>query len=160
MGACRRSRGGREEAAGPGGEAAIAEAGGRTVGRGGTSESCGAGAASKTARPQRASDGVAVEGSACCPGRPGSGRCSSNSRRCDCSGWVGSETNSKSLVAQGAGPLNSAGTALAGSCATCGKATGCRTCSLVELVGGVTGFGGSSNGGGGRAVASLGNEER
>jgi hypothetical protein len=146
---------------GAGGEAAVAEAGERTVGGGGTSETCGAGAASGTARPQRASDGVEVEGSACWSVRDGLG---GGAAIAGCATAAGASeakrTRSGPDRSRGGGPLNSAGTALADSCATRGKATGCRTCGLVELVGGVTGFGGRSNGGGGRDGTSLGNEDR
>ena len=64
LGAALRSRWGREDAAGSGGEATVAEAGVRTDGGGETSGTCGAGTASAAVRPQGASDGVAVEGSA------------------------------------------------------------------------------------------------
>ena len=61
---------------------------------------------------------------------------------------------------KGGGPVNSAGTALADSCATRGKGAGCKTCGLVELVGGGTGFGGGSSEGGVSVGRGLGSGEK
>ena len=130
---------------------------------GGTSGTCGAGTASETARPQRASDGVAVEGSACWRVRDGlevTGAAAIAGGTSAAGTSDAKRTRSDPGRSRAGGALSSAGTVVAGACATCGKATGCKLGRVVELVWGDRDFGGGSNEDGGRGESGLGNEEK
>ena len=133
------------------------------MGGGETSETRGAGAASGTARPQRASDGVDVEGSACWRVRDGlevTGAAAIAGGTSAAGTSDAKRTRSDPGRSRGGGPTDLGGTTLVCACATCGKATGCKLGRVVELVWGDRDFGGGSNEDGGRGESGLGNEEK
>ncbi len=164
LGAGLRSRWGREDAAGSDGEATGAEAGARIDGGGEIKprELVVRGQHQQLSGPS-ASDGVAVEGSAGTRVRVGLGVTGAEATA-GCTSEAGVSDAKRTRRGPGrsksGGPVNSAGTALADSCATRGKGAGCKTCGLVELVGGGTGFGGGNNEGGGGAGRGLGSGEK